>query len=234
MVIRTGSRRCRRARESSRRGIVAENRTVCRVVRGLVEDRLEVLGEAHVEHLVGLVEDDGGDVAEPQAAAVEQVERPAGRRDDDVDAGLQGAQLADDRLRRRRPAARGRRGPCRSGAAPPTPGRRARGWARGRAPTGRALACGARAAAGGSAGRRRRSCRCRWRPGRAGRGPPPAAGSPPAGSASAPRSRGRTARAAAPAGDRGRRRWVRPCSCLVRRPSAPSFPGRPCHARAGA
>ena len=76
---------------------MAENRTVCRCLRRLVEDRLEVLGEAHVEHLVGLVEDDGGDLAQPQAAPVQQVQRPAGGRDDDVDAGLQRPQLADDR-----------------------------------------------------------------------------------------------------------------------------------------
>ena len=92
--IRTGSCRCRRARESSRRRHRGREQDGLPGLRRLVEDRLEVLGEAHVEHLVGLVEHDGGDLVQPQAAAVEQVQRPAGRRDDDVDARLQGPQLA--------------------------------------------------------------------------------------------------------------------------------------------
>ena len=41
-----------------RGGMVAEKSAVCRVVGRRLEDRLEVLGEAHVEHLVGLVEHD--------------------------------------------------------------------------------------------------------------------------------------------------------------------------------
>ena len=36
---------------------VAEKSAVCRVFGVALEDRLEVLGEAHVEHLVGFVED---------------------------------------------------------------------------------------------------------------------------------------------------------------------------------
>ncbi len=62
------------------------------------EDRLDVLGEAHVEHLVGLVEHDHADAVEPQRAAVDVVDRPAGRGDDDVHAVAQGAELAADRL----------------------------------------------------------------------------------------------------------------------------------------
>ena len=38
--------------------IVAEKSAVWRSAGVADEDRLEVLGEAHVEHLVGLVEDD--------------------------------------------------------------------------------------------------------------------------------------------------------------------------------
>ena len=68
------------------------------IVGGRGEDRLEVLGEAHVEHLVGLVEDDHLDAIEAQAAALEVVDRPAGCRDDDVDAAPQAAQLLADRL----------------------------------------------------------------------------------------------------------------------------------------
>ena len=97
MGIRTGSRRCRRARESSRRGIVAENRTVCRVsgVSSRIASRssakpMSSISSASSRTTVATS-------PEPQAAAVEQVEGPAGRRDDDVDAGLQGAQLPDDR-----------------------------------------------------------------------------------------------------------------------------------------
>ena len=62
------------------------------------EDRLEVLGEAHVEHLVGLVEDDGAHAGEVERAAVDVVEGAPRRRDDDVDAPLEPAQLLLDRL----------------------------------------------------------------------------------------------------------------------------------------
>ena len=44
--------------------IVAEKRAVWRSGRRRRQDRLEVLGEAHVEHLVGLVEDDDLDAVE--------------------------------------------------------------------------------------------------------------------------------------------------------------------------
>ena len=37
-------------------GIVAENSATCLSVGGVRQDRLDVLGEAHLEHLVGLVE----------------------------------------------------------------------------------------------------------------------------------------------------------------------------------
>ena len=83
---------------SMRGGSVAENSTVWRSVRRGPEDRLDVLGEAHVEHLVGLVEHDDADAVEPQRAAIDVVDRPARRGDDDVDAVAQGAELAADRL----------------------------------------------------------------------------------------------------------------------------------------
>ena len=54
--------------------------------RRRLEDRLDVLGEAHVEHLVGLVEHDDAHAVERQRAAADVVERPARRGDDDVDA----------------------------------------------------------------------------------------------------------------------------------------------------
>ena len=206
--------------------MVAENSTVCRLLGRLVEDRLEVLGEAHVEHLVGLVEHDGGDVAQLQAAAVEQVERPARawrrRRRRRTPARAAAGRSA----RRRRPAARGRRGPCRSGAAPRTPGRRARGWAPGRAPTGGALAAvrgqplqqrqregGGLAGAGG--GLPEQVAALEQRRDRL-----------PLDRASAPRSRGRSARASS-SGRRPRSSKVGPSragvSFAVHR--RPSFPG---------
>ena len=96
--MRTGSRRWRLAMASMRGGRVAENSTVWRSVGRGAEDRLDVLGEAHVEHLVGLVEHDHADAVELQRAAVDVVDRPAGRGDDDVHAVAQGAELAADRL----------------------------------------------------------------------------------------------------------------------------------------
>ena len=45
--------------------------------------------EAHVEHLVGLVEDENLDLVEAQIALVEMIDQPPGRRDDDVDAARQ-------------------------------------------------------------------------------------------------------------------------------------------------
>ena len=66
--------------------------------RGRGEDRLEVLGEAHVEHLVGLVEDRDLDLIEAQAAALEVVDGTTGSGDDHVDAPPKSAQLLADRL----------------------------------------------------------------------------------------------------------------------------------------
>ena len=68
------------------------------LVRQGVEDGVEVLGEAHVEHLVGLVEHDDLDGLEVEAAAGEVVDGPARGGDDDVDAAVQGVQLAADGL----------------------------------------------------------------------------------------------------------------------------------------
>ena len=62
------------------------------------QHRIEVLGEAHVEHLVGLVEHDELDGIEVQAAPRQMVDGAARRRDDEVDAAAQAAQLLADRL----------------------------------------------------------------------------------------------------------------------------------------
>ena len=59
----------------------------------LGQDRLDVLGEAHVEHLVGLVEHQEAQLAQVERALVEVVHDPARRADDDVHAAAQRAEL---------------------------------------------------------------------------------------------------------------------------------------------
>ena len=72
--------------------------------RGLASRRrrrqecLEILGEAHVEHLVGLVEDDHLHRVEREAAARQVVDGASGCRDHDVHAPPERAQLLADRL----------------------------------------------------------------------------------------------------------------------------------------
>jgi hypothetical protein len=63
------------------------------VVRCAGEDRLDVLGEPHVEHLVRLVEHDETELAEVERALLEVVHHPTGSADDDVHAAAQGAEL---------------------------------------------------------------------------------------------------------------------------------------------
>jgi hypothetical protein len=61
--------------------------------RGLFEDGLELVAEAEIEHLIGLVEDHRLGRAGVDGAALEVVEQAAGRADDDERALAQGAQL---------------------------------------------------------------------------------------------------------------------------------------------
>ncbi len=63
------------------------------VRRGAGEDRLDVLGEPHLQHLVGLVEHEETQLAEVEGALLEVVHDPAGGTDDHLDAAAQGAQL---------------------------------------------------------------------------------------------------------------------------------------------
>ena len=81
-----------------RGGSVAENSTVWRSAGVDVEDRLDVLGEAHVEHLVGLVEHDQ---RMPSSCSVPRLmwsmARP-GVATTTCDAVAQRAELAADRL----------------------------------------------------------------------------------------------------------------------------------------
>ena len=64
-----------------------EHRVARRGGRG--EQLLDVGEEAKVEHLVGLVEHHGADVAQVEVALVDEVDHAAGRADDDVDAVLE-------------------------------------------------------------------------------------------------------------------------------------------------
>ncbi len=63
----------------------------------LVEQGRHLGHEAHVGHLVGLVQDGDRDPVQPAVAAVYEVLEPAGRRDDDLGTGAQRARLAADR-----------------------------------------------------------------------------------------------------------------------------------------
>ena len=74
-------------------GMVAENRATCLVAGVSFEDRLDVLGEAHLEHLVGLVQDEVLEFGQVERALVEVVHDATGRADDDVHAAAQRGQL---------------------------------------------------------------------------------------------------------------------------------------------
>ena len=52
------------------------------VERRGAQDALDLRREAHIEHPVGLVEDDEADAAETQRRPLEVVDEPSGRRDD--------------------------------------------------------------------------------------------------------------------------------------------------------
>ena len=75
-----------------RRDRRAEQRQLL-VLRRAGQDRLDVLGEAHVEHLVGLVEYDEAQPAQVEGALLEVVHHPARRTDHDVHAAAQGDEL---------------------------------------------------------------------------------------------------------------------------------------------
>ena len=58
-----------------------------------LQDELQILGKAQVQHLVGFVQNDGLDPAEVKAAALDMVAQAAGGADDDMRAPLQRAAL---------------------------------------------------------------------------------------------------------------------------------------------
>ena len=130
------------------------------------DDALDVGHEAHVQHAVGLVEDQHRDLVEHHRLVLHVVEQPAGRGDQDLHAA---PQLRD--LRVHVGAAvddRGARSACawRSRGSSPRPGSPVRASARGPArgsdggPAKPRCSHAARGAAA-SAARTRRSCRCR-------------------------------------------------------------------------
>ena len=61
--------------------------------RCLVQDVLQVLAEAHVQHLVGLIEDGDLQLGQVQIAPINVVLQTAGRSDDDMDAEAEGARF---------------------------------------------------------------------------------------------------------------------------------------------
>ena len=73
---------------------MAENSSVWRFLETELGDAADVADEAHVEHAIGFVEHEEGDVAELHVAALDQVEQTAGRGDQDVDAARQRLDLA--------------------------------------------------------------------------------------------------------------------------------------------
>ena len=79
------------------RSRVAENSIRWPSGAHLVEQRGDLRHEAHVGHLVGLVQDGDVDLVQPAVAAVDEVLEPAGRRDDDLGAAAQRAGLPADR-----------------------------------------------------------------------------------------------------------------------------------------
>ena len=163
--------------------------------RRVLQDRLDVLGEAHVEHLVRLVQHHRAQRAQPQRAPGDVVQRPARRRHHHVHPVVERAQLPADRL----PAV-DRQHP---GAQVLAVAVERLGDLHGQLPGGHqhqrhrvAVRAAPPASAATAAARTRRSCPYRSPPGPADPARPAAGGSPPAGSAWVPRSRARPARPA--------------------------------------
>ena len=91
--MRAGFFRCRAGnRQNARRHRRREERRLPRRRRRL-ENRIEILGEPHVEHFVRFVEDEHAKGVELQRSAPNVIERAAGRRHDDLRAALELADL---------------------------------------------------------------------------------------------------------------------------------------------
>src|SRR5205085_1283826 len=64
----------------------------------VTEDRLDVVGETHIQHLVGLVQDHGLEACERKGPARDVIKGAARGRDYDVDPTLECSELPADRL----------------------------------------------------------------------------------------------------------------------------------------
>ena len=183
------------------------------VLRGVGENPLDVLLEAHLQHLVGLVENQVVEFGEVERALLEVVDHATRRAHDDVGAAAQTRQLRRRSSGHRRSAARALRGRCAAyGRMPRRPAAPVHASARGPTPAVTFLASGRSST--GSVSRTRRSCRCRSAQGRRRRCRRAAAEWSRPGSATATRSR-RRRRPAAPKGvsagrRRSDRRWSHP------------------------
>ena len=77
-------------------GMVAEKNSVWRIFGSSADDALDIGDEAHVEHAVGLVDDQDLDVGQQDLAALEQIEQAARRGDQHVDAAVELALLVGE------------------------------------------------------------------------------------------------------------------------------------------
>ncbi len=85
-------------------GMVAENISVCRLAGSLATILRMSLMKAHVEHAVGLVEHETLDAVKPKRIAFDEIEQPAGRGDENIDAVHEAAHLRAHRHAADRPA----------------------------------------------------------------------------------------------------------------------------------
>ena len=142
--------------------------------RRLLQDRLDVVDEAHAQHLVGFVQHQRLELRQIQRAVFQVIDHAARRADDDVHAAAQRAQLRTVALAavdRQHVEAGQVRGVALEGL-----GHLDRQFARRRQHQRLRLASARCRCGTGSAARRRRSCRCRSAPGPARRGWPAASG----------------------------------------------------------
>ena len=84
------------ARSRTSGGMVAENSSVWRFFGHGGDDLSHIVDKAHIEHAVGLVEDQHLDMRKVDAAALHVVEESPRRGDDDIDAAAKGAKLVLD------------------------------------------------------------------------------------------------------------------------------------------
>ena len=93
----TGSRRRSPASEPISFGMVAEKNRLLPLLGKQRHDAAQRLDEAHVQHLVGLVEHEDLDLVETDRTLLNVVDETSGRRDEDVDAPHETVDLRTDR-----------------------------------------------------------------------------------------------------------------------------------------